>query len=302
MTAPEPSAGRHIGGPPGRHVARVPGLRVDAVDSVWPRPRGVRRRSTPSTPSRKVPMQFGARLVSGALAAPRSEPRGSAGGLVAGIVGAVIGTLEGARSARGSPRHSETIIPRPSSRTPRRSRCAAHRGGASMSRFDAIILGTGQAGPPLAGRLTAAGMTVAIVERKLFGGTCVNTGCTPTKTLVASAYAAHLARRGADYGIDLAARSTLTWPGESACRCGRRELAHGVEKSLRGMANCRCSRGTPASRRRTPSAWVTSSDGAAHLHQRRRPRGRARLSRASPKCRISPTRRSWRSTGCLSTS
>src|SRR6201996_9791906 len=67
--------------------------------------------------------------------------------------------------------------------------------------FDAIIIGGGQAGPPLAGRLTAAGQTVAMVERKLFGGTCVNTGCIPTKTLVASAYAAHLARRGADYGV-----------------------------------------------------------------------------------------------------
>ena len=63
-------------------------------------------------------------------------------------------------------------------------------------RFDAIIIGAGQAGPSLAGRLTRAGMTVALVERKLFGGTCVNTGCMPTKTLVASAYAAHLARRG----------------------------------------------------------------------------------------------------------
>ena len=62
-------------------------------------------------------------------------------------------------------------------------------------RFDAIIIGAGQAGPSLAGRLTAAGMTVAMVERNLFGGTCVNTGCMPTKTLVASAYAAHLARR-----------------------------------------------------------------------------------------------------------
>jgi pyruvate/2-oxoglutarate dehydrogenase complex dihydrolipoamide dehydrogenase (E3) component len=68
-------------------------------------------------------------------------------------------------------------------------------------RFDAIVVGAGQAGPPLAGRLTAAGQTVAMVERKLFGGTCVNTGCIPTKTLVASAYAAHLARRGADYGV-----------------------------------------------------------------------------------------------------
>ena len=72
-----------------------------------------------------------------------------------------------------------------------------------MTHFDAIIIGAGQAGPSLAGRLTGAGMTVAFVERRLFGGTCVNTGCTPTKTLVASAYAAHLARRGADFGVVL---------------------------------------------------------------------------------------------------
>ena len=70
-----------------------------------------------------------------------------------------------------------------------------------MRRFDAIIVGAGQAGPPLAGRLTAAGMTVALIERKLVGGTCVNTGCMPTKTLVASAYAAHLARRGTEFGV-----------------------------------------------------------------------------------------------------
>jgi pyruvate/2-oxoglutarate dehydrogenase complex dihydrolipoamide dehydrogenase (E3) component len=62
--------------------------------------------------------------------------------------------------------------------------------------FDAIIIGAGQAGPPLAGRLTAAGMTVALVERKFVGGTCVNTGCMPTKTLIASARVMHLARRG----------------------------------------------------------------------------------------------------------
>jgi pyruvate/2-oxoglutarate dehydrogenase complex dihydrolipoamide dehydrogenase (E3) component len=72
-----------------------------------------------------------------------------------------------------------------------------------VTHFDAIIIGAGQAGPSLAGRLTRAGMTVAFVERRLFGGTCVNTGCTPTKTLVASAYAAHLARRGADFGVVL---------------------------------------------------------------------------------------------------
>ena len=70
----------------------------------------------------------------------------------------------------------------------------------SERRFDAIIVGGGQAGPPLAGRLTGAGMKVALVERHLLGGTCVNTGCMPTKTLVASAHAAHLAGR-ADLGV-----------------------------------------------------------------------------------------------------
>lgn len=70
-----------------------------------------------------------------------------------------------------------------------------------MRAFDAIIIGAGQAGPSLAGRLNDAGRKVAIIERKQVGGTCVNTGCKPTKTLVASAYAAHLARRGADYGV-----------------------------------------------------------------------------------------------------
>lgn len=74
-----------------------------------------------------------------------------------------------------------------------------------MKNFDAIIIGTGQAGPPLAGRLAAAGRSVAIIERKHVGGTCVNTGCMPTKALVASAYAAHLTRRAEDYGITAAA-------------------------------------------------------------------------------------------------
>jgi pyruvate/2-oxoglutarate dehydrogenase complex dihydrolipoamide dehydrogenase (E3) component len=70
-------------------------------------------------------------------------------------------------------------------------------------RFDAIVIGTGQAGPPLAGRLARAGMKVAVIERRRFGGTCVNTGCIPTKAMVASAYAARLARRGADFGVDI---------------------------------------------------------------------------------------------------
>ena len=69
------------------------------------------------------------------------------------------------------------------------------------TKYDAIVIGTGQAGPPLAVRLADTGMKVAIIERKRFGGTCVNNGCIPTKTLVASARAAHVARRAGDYGV-----------------------------------------------------------------------------------------------------
>src|SRR5450631_79629 len=67
--------------------------------------------------------------------------------------------------------------------------------------FDALVIGTGQAGPPLAVRLGNAGRRTAIIERDLVGGTCVNNGCIPTKTLIASARAAHVARRGADFGV-----------------------------------------------------------------------------------------------------
>ena len=76
--------------------------------------------------------------------------------------------------------------------------------------YDAIIIGTGQAGPPLAKRLTGAGLSVAIIERHLFGGTCVNTGCIPTKAMVASAYAAHMARRAGEYGVGISGISLLT--------------------------------------------------------------------------------------------
>src|ERR1700757_2061946 len=75
--------------------------------------------------------------------------------------------------------------------------------------YDAIVIGTGQAGPSLAVRLAQAGKKVAIIERKLFGGTCVNTGCIPTKTMVASAYAAHMARRAAEYGVNVGGPVTV---------------------------------------------------------------------------------------------
>jgi pyruvate/2-oxoglutarate dehydrogenase complex dihydrolipoamide dehydrogenase (E3) component len=110
-------------------------------------------------------------------------------------------------------------------------------------RFDAIIVGAGQAGPPLAGRLTDAGQTVAVVERKHIGGTCVNTGCIPTKTLVASAYAAHLARRGDDYGIGVG--SVDVDMKKVKARKDRIMLDDraGVESWLQGMKNCTVIRG-----------------------------------------------------------
>jgi pyruvate/2-oxoglutarate dehydrogenase complex dihydrolipoamide dehydrogenase (E3) component len=113
-----------------------------------------------------------------------------------------------------------------------------------VTRFDAIIIGAGQAGPPLANRLTGAGMTVALIERKLFGGTCVNTGCMPTKTLVASAYAAHLARRAADYGVVLAGELRIDMPKvKSRADAVSANARNGVEKWLRDMAGCTVVRG-----------------------------------------------------------
>ena len=102
--------------------------------------------------------------------------------------------------------------------------------------FDAIVIGAGQAGPSLAGRLTAAGMKVALVERKLFGGTCVNTGCMPTKTLVASAYAAHLARRSAEYGVAIESPIKIDMKRVKArADTVSTNARTGVEKWLRGM-------------------------------------------------------------------
>jgi pyruvate/2-oxoglutarate dehydrogenase complex dihydrolipoamide dehydrogenase (E3) component len=109
--------------------------------------------------------------------------------------------------------------------------------------FDAIIIGTGQAGPALAARLAKAGMKVAIVERGRFGGTCVNSGCTPTKTLVASAYAAQLARRAAEYGVALGAAGAGQVSVDMKRVKARKDavvedFAKGVEKGLRALPHC----------------------------------------------------------------
>ncbi|MFD1913961.1 FAD-containing oxidoreductase [Halodurantibacterium flavum] len=113
--------------------------------------------------------------------------------------------------------------------------------------FDAVIVGAGQAGPPLAGRLTAAGMTVALVERKRVGGTCVNAGCTPTKTLVASARTAHVVRQAAEFGIDTA-------PPQVDMARVRARMRRVVEASRDGLA-----------------AWLGGMEGLTMI------RGQARL-------------------------
>jgi len=108
-----------------------------------------------------------------------------------------------------------------------------------MKHLDAIIIGTGQAGPSLAARFSAAGKAVAIIERHKFGGTCVNTGCIPTKTMVASAYAAHVARRGAEFGFSVNGDICMDMRRVKARKdaiSGRSNK--GVEEGLRTLENC----------------------------------------------------------------
>ena len=109
---------------------------------------------------------------------------------------------------------------------------------------DAIIIGAGQAGPSLAARLNAAGHKVVLIERHLVGGTCVNTGCKPTKTLIASAYAAHTARRGSDYGFRVEAPVTMDMPAVAArARKVILDSRQGNEDWLAGMHNVELIRG-----------------------------------------------------------
>jgi len=108
-----------------------------------------------------------------------------------------------------------------------------------MQKFDAIVIGTGQAGPSLAARLVDAGMKVAVIERKLFGGTCVNTGCIPTKTLIASAYAAKMARRAADFGVRLQDGTTVDMKAVKARKDAISGHSRtGVERWMKGLKSC----------------------------------------------------------------
>ena len=108
-----------------------------------------------------------------------------------------------------------------------------------MRNYDAIVIGTGQSGPALARRLVAAGQKVAVIERKFFGGTCVNTGCTPTKTLVASAYAAYLARRAGDYGVTIGGPVGVNMQAVKARKDAIAGASRrGVERSLKTLEGC----------------------------------------------------------------
>ena len=105
--------------------------------------------------------------------------------------------------------------------------------------YDAIIIGTGQAGPFLAIRMAKLGRKVAIIERGRFGGTCVNTGCIPTKTLVASAEVAHVARRAAEFGVLTGGEVTVDMKKVKARKDAiQRPSQEGAEKRLREQPNC----------------------------------------------------------------
>lgn len=162
-----------------------------------------------------------------------------------------------------------------------------------MQRYDAIIIGTGQAGPALAHRLAGAGKTIAVVERKFFGGTCVNTGCTPTKTLVASAHAAHMARRAADFGVKIPCEISVDMKAVKARKDHVSGLSRdGIEQSLKNLKGCKVYQGhaqfvgpksVKVAGEVLEAEWIFINVG-----------GRARrLSPVLMRSAISPTARSW---------
>ena len=151
-----------------------------------------------------------------------------------------------------------------------------------MTAYDAIVIGTGQAGPYVTSRLAGAGMKVAVIERNAFGGTCVNTGCIPTKTMVASAYAARMAARAAEYGVDVGpvrvdmkrVKARKDAVSKAVAHRSRRLAAeHGELHRLPGPRPLRI-RARGERRRRAPPR-------GQDLHQRRRPGARSRHAGAS---------------------
>ncbi|MEN3364284.1 MAG: hypothetical protein V7606_1558 [Burkholderiales bacterium] len=107
-----------------------------------------------------------------------------------------------------------------------------------MQKYDAIVIGTGQSGPSLATRLADAGKKTAIVERKRFGGTCINTGCIPTKTLIASARVAHLSRRAGEYGVVIDGNVSVDMPRVKARKDAVvKEFSDGLAKRLKNTSN-----------------------------------------------------------------
>lgn len=160
--------------------------------------------------------------------------------------------------------------------------------------FDALIIGAGQAGPSLAGRLTAAGWTVALVERQDFGGTCVNTGCTPTKALIASAKTAHALRQAAHYGLppvgDFAVDLAPVQARKDAIVAASRE---GLENWLTHLPGCTVFRGT--ARFVSATTMQVGDDVLAAKHIFLNVGGRpARRCPASGRCRTSPVAPFWR--------
>jgi pyruvate/2-oxoglutarate dehydrogenase complex dihydrolipoamide dehydrogenase (E3) component len=189
-------------------------------------------------PSRKVPPASSPELSLQRLGEALSASTGGAViGTIAGILGAVAGTL-GVR-ARLCKAFGEDLPAALLEDVVAVSAQLLSYGYLMSREFDSIIIGAGQAGPPLAARLTKAGQRVAFLERKLFGGTCVNTGCIPTKTMIASAHTAHIARRAADFGVRIDSAVTVDMTAVMA-RKNRisGESRSGVETSLRGMERC----------------------------------------------------------------
>ena len=159
--------------------------------------------------------------------------------------------------------------------------------------YDAIVIGAGQAGPSLAVRLAKAGLKTALIEREHLGGTCVNDGCIPTKTLVASARAAHVARRAGDWGVRIDGPIGVDMKAVKARK--DRVVADSIASLAKWMASTpglTLDLGTrPLRRAERGRGRRREARGAAHLHQRRRPAGAADLGRHRRACPCSRTSR-----------